>query len=81
MIQVDIDKLYKLQGEDTDKNFSKKLGISRSQLWRIKTGKSYPGIDFIEKFLRCYPEEPFEEYFFALVVADTQQNIKDGASE
>ena len=78
---MDIDKLYRLQGQDTDKSFSEKLGISRSQLWRIKTGKSYPGIDFIEKFLRCYPEEPFGEYFFVLNVADTQHDIKDGAND
>ncbi len=64
MYKVNIDRLYQLQGDLTDEEFAKKLGVSRSQLWRIRNGHSKAGAEFLEKFKRCFPEESIEDIFF-----------------
>lgn len=64
MIYVNLKRLYHLQGKLSDVEFSKKLGISRSQLWRIKTRHASVGSSFLEKFILAYPEETPNEYFF-----------------
>ena len=61
---VNIEKLYKLQGDTSDIDFSKKLGIGRSQLWRIKTRKNKVGSKFIQGFMKAFPKENIKEYFF-----------------
>lgn len=73
MLCVDIDKLYKLQGDTTDTAFAKKLDISRSQLWRVRNKKSNVGAEFVEKFKKCYPEESIDDYFFVRSVPLNEQ--------
>ena len=59
-----MEKLYKLQGNDSDAVFAKKLGIGRSQLWRIKTKKNKVGSKFIQGFMKAFPKENIKDYFF-----------------
>ena len=73
MLCVDIDKLYKLQGDMTDTAFAKKLGISRSQLWRVRNKKSNVGAEFVVKIKECYPEESIDDYFFTRNVPLNEQ--------
>ncbi len=73
MYKVNIDRLYQLQGDLTDEEFAKKLGVSRSQLWRIRNGHSKAGAEFLEKFKRCFPEESIEDIFFASDVPSNEQ--------
>ena len=63
MLCVNIDKLYELQGEMNETQMAKKLGISRSQLWRIKTGHSSVGQEFIAKFKKSFPEIRIDDIF------------------
>lgn len=74
MLCVNIEKMYELQGDMTDTDFAKKLGISRSQLWRVRNKKSSVGAEFIVKFKNCYPEENTDDYFFTSNVPLKEQN-------
>lgn len=40
----------------TDKELAERIGISRSQLYRIKTGKSFPSSKFLTKLKEAFPE-------------------------
>lgn len=64
MLCVNMDKLYELQGELNETQMARKLEISRSQLWRIKTNHSAVGPEFITKFKKAYPEENIGDIFF-----------------
>lgn len=64
MIRINRDQFYILQGELTDTAFAKQLGVSRSQLWRIKNRRCAVGIDFMEKFMIAYPDRSLSDYFF-----------------
>lgn len=64
MICMNIERMYRLQGEMTDTAFAKKLGVSRSQLWRVRTGKSSVGPEFLTKFKSVFPKESIDDYFF-----------------
>ena len=70
MIRMNVKAFLELQGNISDAAFARKLGISRSQLWRIRTEKSAVGGDFIEKFMLCFPEKSVNDYFFALAVPE-----------
>lgn len=50
-------------------NFALKLGVSRTQLWRILNSKTAVGAEFLSKFFNTYPNLKFEEYFFVNSVA------------
>ena len=63
-IRLNLANFLKLQGDLTEVEMAKKLNVSRSQLWRIKTKSSAVGQEFIAKFKNAYPNEPFEKYFF-----------------
>lgn len=65
MLCANIEKLYKLQGEMTDTEFAKKLGVSRSQLWRVRNKRSAVGAVFVAKFKAAFPEESIDDYFFS----------------
>lgn len=65
MLCMNIDRMYQLQGGMTDTAFAKKLGISRSQLWRVRTGKSSAGPEFLTKFKSAFPTESIDDYFFS----------------
>lgn len=74
MLCVNVEKLYLLQGDMTDTDFAKKLGISRSQLWRVRNKHSSVGAEFLVKFKNCYPEESTDDYFFTSSVPLKEQN-------
>ena len=57
MANVNVEKLMKLQGDMTDAQFAKELGVSRTQLWRVRNGYSVPGPGFLQKFKARYPTE------------------------
>lgn len=73
MIRINVKAFLELQGDISDAAFARKLGISRSQLWRIRTEKSAVGGDFIEKFMLSYPEKSINDYFFAETVPEVGQ--------
>ena len=74
MIRIRLKAFRDLQGDSSDTAFAKKLGISRSQWWRICTGKSSVGGDFIEKFMLSFPNESLNDYFFVAAAPLTRQN-------
>lgn len=78
MIRMNVQAFLELQGDISDAEFARKLGVSRSQLWRIRTEKSAVGEDFIEKFMLCYPDKSVNEYFFAKTVPETAQEVTCG---
>ena len=63
MVSINLEMLFALQGEMTDTDFSQKLGVSRTQLWRIRRNPSSVGIEFIEKIKICFPEVNLNELF------------------
>ena len=63
MLRLNNDRVYKLQGDMSDTDFAKKIGISRSQLWRIRNGRSSVGGEFIEKFMAAFPDEKIDDIF------------------
>ncbi len=71
MIRMDMKASLELQGDVSDAEFARRLGVSRTQLWRIRQGKSAVGGEFIEKFMRCYPEKSVNDYFFVTNVPST----------
>ena len=77
MIRINAKAFLELQGDISDAAFARKLGISRSQLWRIRTEKSAVGGDFIEKFMLCFPEKSVNDYFFVVTVAEVAQKSAD----
>jgi len=77
MIRMNVKAFLELQGDISDAAFARKMGISRSQLWRIRTEKSAVGGDFIEKFMLCFPEKSVNDYFFAVGVPETAQKSAD----
>lgn len=72
MLTINNDMFYKLQGDMTDTEFAKDLGISRSQLWRARTKHSAVGSDFLAKFKKRYPDKQIDDYFFAEDVPQKQ---------
>lgn len=62
-MNIKIDKLIELQENMNDTDFAKLLNISRSQLWRYKTGKSKVGEVFICKFKQAFPDKQIEIFF------------------
>lgn len=55
-----LQSLYKL----SNGAMALKIGVDKTMLWRIKTGRSNPGVEFIAKFLKAFPEMKFEDVFF-----------------
>ncbi|HJV46600.1 MAG TPA: hypothetical protein VJ824_12875 [Bacillota bacterium] len=69
VVRVNIEVLEKLQGKLTDAQFSRKIGVSQSTLYRIKLpptdGRySAPGETFIAGVLNAFPKKRFEHIFF-----------------
>ena len=81
MIRMKVNAFLKLQGDISDAAFARKLGVSRSQLWRIRTEKSAVGGDFIEKFMLAYPEKTVNDYFFAETVPVAGQKGVSGIDQ
>ena len=66
MIAINLDMLRFLQGDMTDTAFSKKTGISRTQLWRIRQKPSSFGPDFIERIIISYLGINLNEFFISI---------------
>lgn len=75
VLELNINKFNELQGDMTDIDMACKLGVSRTQLWRIKNKKSSVGEKFIAAFMRQYPNLKVEDYFFTNGVAFQEHNI------
>ena len=69
LLELNIEKFNELQGEMTDVDMANRLGVSRTQLWRIKNKKSNVGEKFISSFMKAYPNKKVEDYFFTGGVA------------
>ena len=78
MFCMNVDRMFQLQGDMSDSAFARTLGVSRTQLWRIRSGKSSPGADFIAKFKMAYPNEPLEDYFFMKECSMNRTNSTEG---
>jgi hypothetical protein len=40
-----------------------RIGVDKTMLWRVRTGRSNPGVEFIAKFLLAFPGMKFEDVF------------------
>lgn len=82
MIRLNEKAFLELQGNVSDAAFARKLGVSRSQLWRIRRGKSAVGADFIEKFMLTYSEKSVNDYFFVSPVPEAARaNVDNTTNE
>ncbi|MCI1696272.1 hypothetical protein [Aneurinibacillus aneurinilyticus] len=70
-IKLRVDVLEKLQREKqwTDTELAKRMGISRSRLWRAKLPEDHteycsPGESLITGALLAFPEKSFDDLFF-----------------
>lgn len=71
VIRLNSEELARRQQEKgwTDEELVKRIGVARSQLWRVRLSPSdsrynAPGQLFIAGVLRAFPEATFEELFF-----------------
>jgi transcriptional regulator with XRE-family HTH domain len=60
----------------TEKELAEKIGISRSQLYRIKTGKSSPTMEFFIKIKNAFPGVNIDEFIEELKDIK-QKNVKE----
>lgn len=65
MLRVKLETLNRLQGDMSDPDFSRMIGISRSHLWRLRRGESAIGPDTIEKIMKTYPDIDLNDLFEA----------------
>ena len=54
---------------------ARKIGISRTQLWRVLNYQSNPGEQFIAGFKKAFPEENLDK-FFLLKVLQRSDTVK-----
>ena len=66
MIAINLNVLRSLQGDMTDTAFSEKIGISRTQLWRIRKKPFSFGPDFLERIMITYPGIDLNELFISI---------------
>lgn len=64
MIRLNLSSFINLQSEMTESEMAEKIGVSRTQLWRIKRRNSAVGEIFISKFKKAFPNESLDHYFF-----------------
>lgn len=74
LLELNVEKFNRLQGQMTDVDMAKKLNISRTQLWRIKNKKTSVGQKFIASFMTEYPKEKVEDYFLTNSVPFRERN-------
>ncbi len=70
-IRLNIKALERLQRKNgwSDEDLCKKIGISRTQLWRLRLPPgdpryNAPGETFIANVLKAFPDKYFEDLFF-----------------
>lgn len=83
-IKLRIEMLKILQNNKgwSDKELAKKMGISRSRLWRARLPENHkdycsPGESFIVGALNAFPNQKFEDlFFFERVCSVVHENSK-----
>lgn len=65
MIKLKREALEKRQAENNwnDTVLAEKIGVNRTQVWRVKEGRNEPGREFIAGVLRAFPDASFDEFF------------------
>lgn len=48
----------------SNSELAKRMGVNKTQVWRVKEGHNNPGRDFIAGALKVFPEAAFEELFY-----------------
>ncbi len=64
VVRVKNEMLEILQGELSNKAFAEALGLDYTHLWRVKSGRTNPGEDFIAKVLNAFPRKKFDDLFY-----------------
>lgn len=71
VIKLDVDAFNNAAAEQgwTDTELASKMGISTTQLWRVRLADTDPrhndpGPDFVAGALRAFPHKKFEDLFF-----------------
>lgn len=54
---------YQAKKQLNDTTLAENMGISYTQVWRVKEGHNEPGRDFIAGALKVFPEASFDELF------------------
>lgn len=62
-LKLNIGNFLRLQGKRSETDMAKQLGISRSQLWRLKCG-SHVGGNTLSRFKERFPDEKIDDFFF-----------------
>ena len=65
MVKINREAFERLQAQYdmNDTELAHKMGINRTQVWRVKAGKNDPGTDFVAGALRAFPGVKFDELF------------------
>ena len=80
MISLNNSAFIEMQEDRTEQEMADYLGISRTQLWRIKRGDCSAGNDFIAKVLEKFPKSKFQDIFFTSNVPSKEQKTKEKAA-
>ncbi len=66
MIKLNIDTFEAYQAKKglSDSELAVKMGINRTQVWRVKEGHNEPGRDFIAGALKVFTDASFDDLFF-----------------
>lgn len=78
MIKLDTETLEAYQSNDglNDTELALKMGMNRTQIWRVKEGYNEPGKNFIAGVLKVFPDASFDDLFF-IPGASRPRNIKE----
>jgi len=79
MIKLNRTTFEKYQAEKgwDDTELAEKMGINRSQIWRVKEGRNEPGRSFIAGALKAFPEATFDELFILTDVLRTRKTTSE----
>lgn len=80
MVKLNREALEKLQAKHNinDTELANKMGINRTQVWRVKAGKNDPGTDFVAGALRAFPGVKFDELFILPDVVQARKTQPTG---
>ena len=82
MVKLNREALEKLQAKHNinDTELANKMGINRTQVWRVKVGKNDPGTDFVAGALRAFPGVKFDELFILPDVVQARKTQPTGTT-
>jgi len=61
--RIAFEEYQKMEGW-SDSELAKRMGVNKTQVWRVKEGHNNPGRDFIAGALKVFPEASFDELFY-----------------